>query len=507
MMSLVKASTLRVWSLSRLEESFQIDRPGPEQVVLHSTWEDSMGTHEKKVKAQSVTKHSLPASLQRLNLDAAGIDVGATEHYVAVPSDRDEKPVRRFGAFTADLQAVADWLTQCGIQTVAMESTGVYWIPLFQILEARGFQVFLVNARQVKNVPGRKTDIADCQWLQQLHTYGLLSASFRPEDLICRLRSYLRHRENLIRQAAIHTQHMQKAMNQMNLQLHHVISDLTGVTGLSILDAILAGERNPATLAALKDRRIQSSHETIAKALEGDYREEHLFVLKQALSSYRFCQEHIADCDREVERLLTTFDAKVDVKDHPLPPSKRGNKKPQRNEPKFDLRTHLYRISGVDLTQVNGLAVSTAQTIVSEIGLNIHRWPTEKQFASWLGLCPDNRISGGKILKSKTRHVVNRAACAFRLGAQSLKYSQSALGAYYRRMRARLGAPKAITATAHKLARIVYHLLKHGQAFVDQGETYYEERYRKNVLNTLRKRAEALGYQLIENPAPAEAVS
>ena len=459
------------------------------------------------VTKKSFTKKSLPESLQQINLNAAGIDVSATEHYVAVPSDRDKTPVRRFGVFTADLHALADWLTTCGIKTVAMESTGVYWIPLFQILESRGFEVFLVNARQVKNVPGRKTDIADCQWLQQLHTFGLLRASFRPEEAVCRLRSYLRHREHLIQQAAMHTQQMQKALNQMNLQLHHVISDLTGVTGLSILDAILSGERDAVKLAALKDPRIQSSEETIAKALEGDYREEHLFVLKQSLGSYRFFQAQIADCDREVERLLSTFEAKIDIEHQPLPAPRRGHKKPRGNAPAFDLRYHLYRICGVDLTQVDGLSISTGQTILSEVGTQIHKWPTEKHFASWLGLCPDNRISGGKILKSKTRHVVNRAARAFRMAAQSLKYSRSALGAYYRRMRMRLGAPKAITATAHKLSRIVYHLLKFGQAFVDKGEKYYEEQYRKNILKSLKKRAETLGYQLIEKQAVLNAVS
>lgn len=464
-----------------------------------------MSKSNKKVKGKGKqNKKQFQSRLPRINPDAAGIDIGATEHYVAVPPDRDANPIRHFGAFTADLNELANWLERCGIKTVAMESTGVYWIPLFQILETQGFQVQLVNARQVKSVPGRKTDVSDCEWLQLLHSYGLLSGSFRPTDQICKLRSYLRHRDSLVQLASTHIQHMQKALNEMNIQLHHVLSDLTGVTGLAILDAILAGERDTVKLAQLRDRRVRSSAETITKALEGDYRVEHLFVLQQSLQAYRFYQAQIRQLDQQVEALLAQFDSKVDLSQHPVPANGKQSRKRRGNEPAFDLRSHLYRISGVDLTQVDGLNLCTVQTIFSEIGTDMGKWPTEKHFVSWLGLCPDNRISGGKLLQTKTRHVVNRAAGAFRMAAQSLKNSATALGAFYRRMRARLGAPKAITATAHKLARIVYRLLRYGEEYVDAGERYYEERYRKAVLKNLLKRANSLGYELVLKPIAEE---
>jgi transposase len=296
-----------------------------------------------------------PEDMPLVHSHAAGIDVGAEEHWVCVPADRDVQPIQKFSAFTCDLYRLADWLTACRITTVVMESTGVYWIPLFQILEARGFEVALVNARHVKNVPGRpKTDRFDCRWLQKLHSYGLLAPSFRPPEHICQLRSLLRHRDNLLRMIVKHIQHMQKALDQMNLHLHHVISDVTGVTGMRILRAIVAGERDPATLAQCRDYRIKSSPETIAKALEGDYRSEHLFTLTQSLALYDFTQQQIADCDQEIERVLRTFETKIDPEAQPLPPPTTTHRRPQRHEPVFDLRTHLYRITGVDLTQVPG---------------------------------------------------------------------------------------------------------------------------------------------------------
>ncbi len=322
----------------------------------------------KKRRSKRASKRK--AVQEVIHPNAAGIDIGAEQSYVAVPADRDETPVRSFGCFTEDLHALAHWLQACGIDTVAMESTGVYWVPLFQILEGYGFEVYLVNARHVKNVPGRKTDVLDCQWLQQLHSFGLLSASFRPEDDICVLRSYWRHRNNLIRYAAAHVQHMQKALEQMNVQLHKVISDITGVTGLRIIEAILDGERDRQKLAALKDHRIKSSADRIAKALEGDYRQEHLFALRQALETYRFYQQQIALCDQQIETYISGLDDRVDVTQTPLPPLKSGRKKPSRNQPAFDLRTHLYRISGVDFTRVEGLNVLTVQTILSEVGLD-----------------------------------------------------------------------------------------------------------------------------------------
>ena len=447
------------------------------------------------------------SSFPIINANAAGIDIGSEEHWVAVPEDRDEQPVRSFGCFTADLQAMADWLENCGIETVAMESTGVYWIPVFQILESRGFEVKLANARHVKNVPGRKTDVLDCQWLQRLHTYGLLSGSFRPEDSICVLRSYWRHRDNLIRYAAAHVQHMQKALTEMNVQLHKVISDITGVTGMRIIGAILAGERNPLILAEMKDPRIKSTQDDIAKALQGDYRQEHLFALRQALELYEFYRQQLEACDREIEQYLNQFESKVDLETNSVPPSKRAKKKPRGNEPCFDLRSHLYRISGVDFTQIDGLDVLSVQAVLSEVGLDPSPFPTVKHFTSWLGVCPNNRITGGRIKSSKTRKVVNRAADTFRLAAQGLANSSSALGGYYRRMRARLGAPKAITATAHKLARIFYHLWKTGDSYTDPGIDYYEQRYKDRVLRNIKRKANQLGYLVILQPIADPEVS
>ena len=403
-----------------------------------------------------------------INKDAAGIDIGSGEHWVAVPEDRDEEPVRSFGCFTADLHAMARWLKACGITTVAMESTGVYWIPCYQILEEHGFEVKLVNARHVKNVPGRKSDVEDCQWLQRLHTYGLLSGSFRPDDQMCVLRSYWRHRANLVRYASDHIQHMQKALTQMNLHLHKVLSEITGVTGMNIIRAILEGERDREKLALMRERGVKNTPDAIAKALEGDYRQEHLFALKQAVELYDFYHRQIEACDREIERYLHTFEAKVDPVQNPLPKQKR--KKQMRYQSFVDLRTELYRVSGIDFTQMPGLDVLTVQTILSEVGLDPGKFPTEKRFVSWLGLCPNNRITGGQIKSTKTRKTANRAANAFRMAAQSLANSNTGLGGFYRRIRARLGAPKAITATAHKLARIFYRMWTTGAVLYRHGE-------------------------------------
>jgi len=429
--------------------------------------------------------------------NAAGIDLGSEENWVAVPSDRDEQPVRSFGCFTEDLHALARWLETCGIDTVAMESTGVYWVPLFQVLESYGFQVYLVNARHVKNVPGRKTDVEDCQWLQQLHTFGLLAASFRPEDEICVLRSYWRHRENLVRYASGHVQHMQKALEQMNVQLHKVISDITGVTGMRIIQAILDGERDRQTLAALKDHRIRSSADRIAKALEGDYRSEHLFTLRQALETYTFYQRQIAACDQQIEAYLCSMDDRIDPTQTPGPPAKLRRTKPRGNEPDFDLRQHLYRISGVDFTQVEGLNVLTVQTILSEVGLNPSKFPTVKSFTSWLGLCPDQRITGGKLKSTRTRRVKNRAAGAFRLSAQAVINSSGPIGTFYRRKRYHLGPAAAITATAHKIARIFYHLWATRQPYGPELLKCHEEQYALRTLNSLRRKARSLGFQLV----------
>ena len=453
----------------------------------------SRAQRRRQVRTASKPKVPLPPQLKRVNLNAAGIDIGSEEHWVAVPPGRDPEgqDVRRFGAFTGDLCALAEWLKRCGIETVAMESTGVYWIPLYELLVERGFEVLLVDARQVKNVPGRKTDALDCQWLQELHTYGLLRGAFRPADQVCVLRSYLRQRSMLVAYGSHHIQHMQKALEQMNLKLAHVISDITGATGMAIIQAILGGERDPVKLAQLRDPRCKHSEATVAHALEGHYRKEHLFALRQASELVEFYQRQIAACDRQIEACLQQFQDK----------SAQSSVSPRKGkrwlgEVSFDARAYLHRITGVDLTQIDGIEANTALTVVSEIGVDMNRWPTEKHFGSWLGLAPGNKISGGKRLSSRTKPSANRAAAALRLAAQALTHSQSALGAYFRRLKARLGAPKTITAAAYKLARIVYRMLKFGAGYVDQGEAAYEERYRERLFRNLKRRAAELGFQL-----------
>lgn len=453
----------------------------------------------KRNQSQAGPKRSQRSQrLTMLNADAAGIDVGAREHYVAVPPERDAQPVRCFGAFTEDLHKLAQWLLQCGVRTVAMESTGVYWIPLYQILEDYGVEVKLVNARHVKHVPGRKSDVQDCQWLQQLESFGLLSGSFRPEAKICVLRSYMRQRQMLISTASRHIQQMQKALTQMNLKLHQVLSDLTGQTGMRIVRAILQGERDRMKLAALKDRRVQSSVGTIAKSLEGDYRAEHLFALRQAVELYDYYQLKIAECDQEILKEMQSLETRAEPGSEPPAPLKRKGRSGHNPIP-YDGQSELYRIMGVDLTRIDGLNEATVQLILSELGLDIpKKWATEAQFASWLGLAPNNEISGGKVLRRGTRKVVNRVATALRMCAQSLLNSKSALGAYARRMRAKRDSKIAITATAHKLARLIYRTLKYGQEYIDIGQTQYDAKYRVNLLKSLQKKARLLGFQLVD---------
>jgi transposase len=460
--------------------------------------------HQSQVSAQRGSKVS--RSLTQINPDAAGIDVGASEHYVAVPPERDEQPVRRFGAFTEDLHKLAQWLLQCGVRTVAMESTGVYWIPLYQILEDYGLAVKLVNARHVKHVPGRKSDVQDCQWLQQLESFGLLSGSFRPEAKICILRSYMRQRQMLIGNASRYIQQMQKALTQMNLKLHQVISDLSGQTGMRIVRAILQGERDRLKLAALKDRRVKSSLERIAKALEGDYRAEHLFALRQAVELYDYYQEKIAECDQAILKELQSLETRAAPDSVPPPPLKRKARS-RHNAIPFDSQAELYRIMGVDLTRIDGLNEATGQLILSELGLDLcQKWPTEAQFCSWLGLCPNNEISGGKVLRRGTRKVINRVANALRMCAESLLNSKSALGAYARRLRAKRDSKIAISATAHKLARLIYRTLKYGQDYSDIGQAQYEAKYRAHALKSLQKKARQLGVQLVDLHPPTVVV-
>jgi transposase len=454
-----------------------------------------MGPVNKKKRRRE--GQSAKRELEVVNPDAAGIDVGASSHYVAVPEDRDTESVREFGCFTADLYRMADWLESCRIKTVAMESTGSYWIALFQILESRGFDVKLVDTRHIKNVSGRKSDVIDCRWIQRLHSYGLLAGAFRPDDEICVLRSYVRHRENLVKSYTPHILRMQKALIQMNLQLHQVLSDITGVSGLRIIEAILAGERDPETLAKLRHGTSKCNLSDMLKALEGDWREEHLFALRQELELYKAHLEKLVECDQKIESCLQGFEAR--------PQTTSESKKRRRTH--HVLREQLHRMTGVDLTQIDGIDALTVQTVISEVGLDLTRWPTPKHFASWLGLCPNNKITGGKVQSTRTRRVVNRAAQAFRMAAQSLKQNDSALGAYFRRMRARLGPPAAITATAHKLARLFYILLRDGKAYVDPGASYYENKHRERIIKNMTKRATQLGYQLVQLPEVAPIVS
>lgn len=450
----------------------------------------------KKARSRRSKKPKTTQSHPVLRPHAAGIDVGSTELYVAVPVDADPEPVRTFGTFTEDLHALADWLVRCGVLTVALESTGVYWIPIFQILEARGLEVCLVNARHVKHVPGRKTDVTDCQWLQYLHSVGLLHASFRPPAQVCAVRSLWRHRDTLVRYAGSHVQHMQKALTQMNIQLANVISDLTGKTGLAIIDAVLAGERDGLKLAGLRDHRIKADLQTIAKSLAGDWKEEHLFTLRQARLIYTHYQTMVAECDTQIALFLRAFESRVDVVAQPIPARTSSHVRPQRNDAGFDLRGELYRILGVDLTQVPGLQSSIASTVLSEVGPCVDRFATCKHFASWLGLCPDNRITGGRVLSAATRDVKSRTAYALRMAAHSLHRNQSAIGDYFRRMKARLGTPAAITATAHKLARIIYHLIKHRCSYDASIFAHEEELHRKRREKNLRKQAALFGFQL-----------
>jgi transposase len=453
-------------------------------------------------KKKQKTKTRKMEKLHIIQPNAAGVDIGATEIYIAVPEDRTENPVRRFLTFTEDLHDAAKWLKRCGVESVAMESTGVYWISLFQILESYGFEVFLVNARHVKNVPGRKTDVQDCQWLQYLHSVGLLQGSYRPPQDVCAIRSILRHRDNMLKISSSHVQHMQKSLTQMNLQIHHVISDITGVTGMAIIEAILGGERNPKKLAELKHPRIRASKKVIRKALEGDYRQEHLFTLAQALDSYRHYLRLIQECDREIEKLLNAFDSSIDPDENPSPPPPSSRRKPQGNEPHFDLRTQMYRILGTDLTQIDGVHSLTAHVFFAEVGPDLSKFDKASHFCSWLGLCPNNKVSGGKVLSRKTRRGANRLANALRLSARSLWHSHSYLGDYYRRMRARLGAPKAITATANKLARIIYHLVKHGKQYDESVFAKQDELHKRRLENRLRYQAKALGFQLVPAQTP-----
>jgi len=446
-------------------------------------------------KAKKRKHRQLDRSLPVMRPNAGGIDIGSTEIFVAVPADRDPESVRSFPTFTQDLHELVDWLQRCRVDTVAMESTGVYWIPLFQILEARGIEVHLVNAQHVHHVPGRKSDVLDCQWLQYLHSVGLLRASFRPEQAVCEIRSLMRHRENLVQIACVHVQHMHKSLDQMNLQIHHVISDITGVTGLAIVDAIVAGETDPKELTKLRDRRIKASIETVGKSLVGDYRPEHIFTLKQSQTAYRYCQQLIADCDREIQTRIEKFQ---NTPADPSAPAESSNESPAPTDSSFNLRSHLERIFGVDLTRIPGFDVLRIQTLFSELGSDLSKFSTEDAFPSWLNLCPKDGFSAGRRIRGSRVKTKNRVTQTFRLAAQSLHNNQSYLGNYYRSQRARHGAPKAIKNTAHKLARIFYHLVTTRQPYDETVFAKLEARNQQHRLRKLQSLANQMGYSLVQ---------
>jgi transposase len=456
----------------------------------------TLQSRSKQKKRAKLKSQDWTLGLEVVHPKAAGIDVGSAEHWVAVPPHMDAEPVRQFGCFTADLMALADWLQALGIETVVMQSTGVYHIPLADILAERGIRVFVVNPRETKNLPGRKSDIQECQWLLKLHVYGLLRNSFRPEEEILRMRTYWRQRQQHIGDAARCVQHMQKALTQMNVQLANAISDISGWTGQAIIGAILNGERDPQKLAQLRDPGVKASAEEVAQSLVGNWREEQLFVLRQEYEIYQVLQRKIDACDEQLKKHYQTMEEKADPQQ--LPPCRR-EKRPHGNVPQcFDLRSELYRATGVDLTAIDGINVLTAQTVVSEVGYDMSRFETEAQFVSFLNLSPNNKISGGKILGRDKRKVRNRAGQALRFAALSLLRSETYLGAQYRRLRTKLGTPKAQKAMANKLARIVYRMLKYREGYIDKGRDFYEQKHRQQQIRMLRKKAADLGLQIVE---------
>ena len=459
-------------------------------------------THKNKLHKKGRRAHRSQdptEGLQVANPNAAAIDIGSREHWVAVPPGRALVCVRQFGCFTADLESLADWLGQCAVDTVVLEATGNYWVVLYDLLEARGLRPVVVNPRYAKNMSGKKGDVPDCQWMQKLHTYGLFANSFRPSEPIRAWRTYLRQRETLVAAASQSIQHMQKALTEMNIQLANVISDISGETGLRIIDAILAGQRDPQQLARLKDPRIRATQSQLAGALRGHWKDEQIFVLEQARLTYAHYQEQIAQCEAAAQQQMRALDAGSSEACKPeiTATTTVGQTEQPEGVKVFNLSQELRRIVGVDLTTIDGIGPVSAQIILSEIGTSMSSWPTEKHFASWLGLCPDHRISGGRILARSTRPVVNRARNALRLAAYTLEHSQSAMGAKYRRLKRRLGAPKAIVAMAHHLARLIYRMIKHGQDYVDKGAQAYEAKYRQLRIRWLEKQAHELNLKLV----------
>jgi transposase len=457
-------------------------------------WNTSKNYEESAMSKRSKRVQLMPIVYP----NAAGLDIGSSEIYACVSPDRTEDNVKVFGTFTPDLNALADWLVAHHVATVAMESTGVYWVPAFELLENRGFKVYLVNARNMKGVPGRKSDVQDCQWIQKLHSVGLLTNSFRPDAEMCALRAYLRHRADLLQHRAAHIHHMQKAFQQMNIQLPQVISDITGETGMAIVRAIVAGERDSVKLAQLRNYRCKSSQETIAKALTGTWKDEHLFALKQSLELYDFYTRQIANCDAQIQQQYAVMKPRWEATATTPIPTHLPRKKKNKNDPPPEVRADIIRITGVDIAAVIGIGDSLAQTILSEIGTDMTKWPNEKHFTSWLGVAPHNDVSGGKVLHSRTLPTTNRAGQAFRQAANAVRHTSSAFGAFYRRKQAQGGPLHAQVATANKIARTVYHMLKYHVQYEEMGAEEFERRYRERDLKALRKKAAKLGFTLVE---------
>jgi transposase len=462
---------------------------------------DEMNRKQRREMMRRMQSEDL--RLEVLHPDAAGIDIGNESHYASVPPSRDSQPVREFGCTTAELKAMADWLKQCRIRTVAMQSTGVYWVAVYDILEQAGLEVYLVNARDTKNLPGRKSDVQESQWLMKLHTYGLLRNSFRPTQEIRTMRTYWRQRNDLVQSAGRHILRMQKALTQMNIQLANVLTDISGATGQAIIKAILAGERDPHKLTEFRDPRVKASEEQIAQSLEGNWQEDLLFVLKQEHEGYEFCQQQMAECDRQLQQYLQQREDRSHGA--PLPEEKRKGrlKKKRANKPQFNLREGLFRMTGTDLTRIDGIDVMTATTVISEAGYDMSKWKTENHFVSWLRLCPDNRISGNKVIGKGRLPTNNPISIALKMAASTLKESKTYLGAQFRRLRTRLGAPIAIKAMAAKLARLVYRMLRYGMKYADQGAAFYELRHRELQIKRLKAKAEKLGYRVAPIPVAA----
>lgn len=447
-----------------------------------------------------------------MNPDSAGIDIGSRSHFVAVPKGRDPHPVREFSTTTTGILEIIEWLKKCKIKTVAMESTGSYWIPVFELLESHGFEVYLVNAHFLKNVPGRKTDVIDCQWIQKCHSFGFLNKSFRPKDHTLKLRAFARQHTELVQHRSPHIQHMQKALQEMNIQLHTHIRDITGLTGMRIIDAILSGERNPTVFASLVHPRCKNSAEKIADALRGNYREEHLFILKQSRDLYHFYGEKIAEVEQQIEAALTQLRKYVEAQESPQTMTRvekpteqesafKGVKK-KKKDLTFQPGPILRGIIGTDLTEIPGIDQILTVKIVAEIGGSVEAWETPKHFASWLGLCPGNKISGGRQLSGKTKACANRLAICLRMAANCLWNAKCYLGSYLRRMKGRLGGMKAVTATAHKLAKIIYIMIRDGVGYREIGEDYYEKTYQTRRLAALHRQAKEMGLEL--TPIKAE---